>query len=96
MLTLVVVITITIVVTTAVLVGQTNPRKRPSYSQMMIKVFNHLLSMVFRFHYHTQKGKHNLEFQISERDLRMEKAFKLESFNKPISVSGWCIFSNWS
>ena len=43
-----------------------------------------------------RRGNIILSFQISERDLRMEKAFKLESFNKPISVSGWCIFSNWS
>ena len=26
-----------------------------SYSQMMIRVSNHLLSKVFRFHYHSQK-----------------------------------------
>ena len=26
-----------------------------SYSQMMIRVSNHLLSIVFRFHYHSQK-----------------------------------------
>ena len=26
-----------------------------SYSQMMIGVSNHLLSIVFRFHYHSQK-----------------------------------------
>ena len=42
---------------TLVHVGQTPycPRHQPSYSQMMIGVANHLLTIVYRFRYHSQE-----------------------------------------
>ena len=39
----------------SMVVGETHHIRKPPYCQMMIGVYNHLLSKVFRFHYHSQE-----------------------------------------
>ena len=51
--------------------------------QMMIGVYNHLLSKVFRFHCHSQKVIGSLGYVVGERWISLEKWMKYDELSLP-------------
>ena len=59
-----------------------------SYSQMMISMSNHLLSIVFRFHYHSQKVIGSITFfplTKNKQNTSVVKCLAFKSFSGAIS-----------
>ena len=59
-----------------------------SYSQLMIGVSNHLLSIVFRFHYHSQKVIGSLGHVIQQVERYALQIFEVSSFLRTVLLTG--------